>query len=122
MTSNTTRDIALFPNDAIGDNLWKMLSEGDDLTQEREIEFSVLFPDQASALKFGHLLLENNQKLSFCPFQADQNYPWEITAYPEIAATYENIQTYIHLLSNGAEPLGGKFDDWYCVTSSKLPY
>ena len=116
------RDSVLFPDDAIGDILWKMVSEADDLSQVREIEFSVLFPNESAALKFGHLLLENNQKLSFCPYQDDQDYPWEITAYPEISATHENISTYINLLSQGAEPLGGKFDDWYCVTASKLPY
>lgn len=116
------RDSQLFPDDAIGNALWVMLSEGDDLSQVREVEFSVLFSDQSAALKFGHLLLENNQKLSFCPYPDNEEYPWEITAYPEISATHENISTYIGLLSQGAEPLGGKFDDWYCVNSSKLPY
>lgn len=116
------RDLTLFPEDETGDMLWKMLTEGDDLAKEREIEFSVIFANQDDALKFGHLLLQNNQKLSFCPYQENQEYPWEITAYPEMAATYENVMTYINLLKQSAEPLSGIFDGWYCVTASKLPY
>ncbi|GHE86818.1 ribonuclease E inhibitor RraB [Thalassotalea profundi] len=116
------RNLALFPQNANGDMLWQMLLEGDDLSEIREVEFSVLFPSQELALKFGHLLLENNQKLSFCPFKNDPDYPWEITAYPEMGATYENISAYQHLLETSSAPLKGKFDGWYCVTSSKLPY
>ena len=114
------RDNVLFPDNAIGNALWVMVSEGDDLSQTREMEFSVIFKEKANALKFGHLLLENNQKLSFCPYDENPEYPWEITAYPHVSATYENISTYINLLSQGAEPLAGKFDDWYCVTANPL--
>lgn len=116
------RDLNLFPDDNIGDALWRMQQEGDDLTKEREIEFSVIFPNQELALKFGQLLLENNQKLSFCPYEDDIDYPWEITAYPEIVASYENISAYQELLMTSSEPLLGKFDSWYCVSSSNLPY
>ena len=57
------RNEELFPLDNVGNALWDMLSSGDDLTIEREFEFSIIFPNQEQALKFGQLLLENNQKL-----------------------------------------------------------
>ena len=110
------RDLILFPHDNIGDALWKMIQDGDDLSELREIEFSVIFPNKDLALKFGHLLLENNQKLSFCRYQESEEYPWEITAYPEMPATHENITAYQHLLETSAAPLKGKFDGWYCVS------
>ncbi|MEW6992338.1 ribonuclease E inhibitor RraB [Colwelliaceae bacterium 6441] len=116
------RDLTLFPKDNNGDALWQMLQDGDDLTQVREIEFSVIFPTEELALKFGHLLLENNQKLSFCSYQENEDFPWEITAYPEMAATYENLSAYQHLIVTSSEPLQGQFDGWYCVTANKLPY
>ena len=53
-----TRDLALFPEDEIGNTLWQMSQNGGDLNSEREIEFSMLFPSQDLALKFGQLLLE----------------------------------------------------------------
>jgi len=114
------RDLVLFPNDNNGNALWQMLEEGDDLTQEREIEFSVLFPSEELALKFGQLLLENNQKLSFCAYPNDEDFPWEITAYPEMNASYENVSAYQALLESSSAPLQGKFDGWYCLASSKL--
>ena len=109
----TERDMSLFPQDEIGDTLWEMLQQGDDLAQAREIEFSVIFSDKDSALKFGHFLLENNQKISFCPFPESKEFPWEVTAYPEVAASYENIMAYIDLLNSSSAPFSGKFDGWY---------
>ncbi|KGJ96274.1 ribonuclease E inhibitor RraB [Colwellia psychrerythraea] len=110
-----TRDLVLFPEDEIGNTLWQMQESGEDLTTEREIEFSVLFPEQELALKFGQLLLENNQKLSFTPSEAHPNLPWEITAYPQMPVTYENISSYQELLESSAAPLKGQFDGVYFV-------
>ena len=50
------RNEELFPLDNVGNALWQMLEGGDDLTIEREFEFSVIFSDQEQALKFGQLL------------------------------------------------------------------
>jgi len=110
-----TRDLTLFPEDEIGNTLWLMQESGDDLISEREIEFSILFPNQELALKFGQLLLENNQKLSLTPSEAHADLPWEITAYPQMPVTYENISSYQELLESSAAPLKGQFDGVYFV-------
>jgi hypothetical protein len=110
-----TRDLALYPEDEIGNTLWQMQENGEDLISEREIEFSVLFPEQEVAIKFGQLLLENNQKLSFTPSEAHADLPWEITAYPQMPVTYENIISYQELLESSAAPLKGQFDGVYFV-------
>ena len=110
-----SRDLNLFPNDNTGEYLWQRQQAGEDLEQPREVEFSVLFPSQELALQFGQLLLENNQKLSFTPFQDNEEYPWEITAYPEMPLNYENISAYQELLEASCEPLKGKFDGFYCL-------
>ncbi|NQZ24424.1 MAG: ribonuclease E inhibitor RraB [Colwellia sp.] len=109
------RDLALFPEDNIGNALWQMMIDGDDLNQAREIEFSVLFSSEEAALKFGKLLLENNQKVSFSPYEDNADFPWEITAYPFVAASYENISSYQNLLESSAEPLAGQYDGFYCA-------
>ncbi|RHW75648.1 ribonuclease E inhibitor RraB [Colwellia sp. RSH04] len=110
-----SRDLNLFPEDEIGNVLWEMQQAGEDLSHEREIEFSVIFPSQELALKFGQLLLENNQKLSFCPFEANPDFPWEITAYPQMPANYFSISGYQELLETSSAPLHGKFDGVYFV-------
>jgi hypothetical protein len=109
------RDLSLFPNDIAGDFLWQIQQSGDVLEQTKEVEFSVLFPSQVLALKFGQLLLENNQKLSFTPFQENEEYPWEITAYPEMPLNHENLIAYQALLEDSCEPFEGKFDGMYCL-------
>jgi len=108
------RDISLFPEDAIGNALWQFKEQGVVLEQENEVEFSVIFPTQEQALKFGHLLLENGQKLSFSPFDANPDFPWEITAYPFMPLNYENIIAYQALLEEHCPAFGGKYDGWYC--------
>lgn len=109
------RDLTLFPTNEIGEALWKMQQAGDDLNTIREIEFSVLFPSQELALQFGQLLLENNQKLSFTPFQENESFPWEITAYPEMSLSYENVSAYQELLETSSASFQGKFDGFYCL-------
>ncbi|GHF96287.1 ribonuclease E inhibitor RraB [Thalassotalea marina] len=108
------RDLNLFPEDEHGDALWSMLQQGDDLSVSREFQFSIIFANEEQALKYGQLLLENNQKLSFCPYPDNENLPWEITAYPEMPATYENVTAYQQLLEQSSAPLGGHFDGWFC--------
>lgn len=111
------RDLTLFPQDDIGEYLWEALNSGNDLNQEREIEFTVIFSSQEQALKFGQLLLENNQKLSFCPFDENEEHPWEVTAYPFISASYENIIGYRQLLTESSAPFEGVFDGFYFPVS-----
>lgn len=117
------RDVALFPNDKIGDALWKIQQAGEDLEKVREMEFSVLFPSQTLALQFGQLLLENSQKLSCTPFQNNEALPWEITTYPEMVLNYENISAYQALLETSSASLQGQFDGFYCLSLSSIwPY
>ena len=44
-----TRDKQLFPDDEIGDALWALQEDGEDLSFEREVEFAVIFPDEQGA-------------------------------------------------------------------------
>lgn len=110
------RNIEDFPEDAIGNMLWQIYQEHGELVFELEceVEFSVIFAEQEQALKFGHLLLENGQKLSFSPYQGNEALPWEITAYPLMTLNYENIVNYQALLMTSSEPYFGVFDGWFC--------
>jgi hypothetical protein len=110
------RDVTLFPENEIGDYLWNAVNVGVDIAKAVEIEFTVIFKDQEQALKFGQLLLENNQKLSMCHFEENETHPWEITAYPMTSASYANIIAYKNLLVEGATPFEGLFDGFYFPT------
>ena len=108
-----TRDFEMYPETQTGDLLWQLLNAGVDLGQGHEVEFSMIFPSQEQALEFGQLLLENNQKLSFSPYQGSETHPWEITAYPEMPLSAANIEGYAELLAQNAQAFEGVFDGWY---------
>lgn len=113
------RDESVYPKDENGDRLWQIFQIHQDLLQEVEVEFSVIFPTETLALEFGQFLLENNQKLSFCQYHGDENNPWEITAYPTMDLTYENINNYQALLEGNVDAYQGKFDGWFCASANE---
>jgi hypothetical protein len=111
------RDLTLFPQDDIGEYLWNAINTGSDINQAREIEFTVIFKTEGQATQFAHLLLENNQKLSLCPFDDNTDYPWEVTAYPFMSASYENIIAYRNLLIDSSASFEGVFDGFYFLVN-----
>lgn len=113
------RDESFFPHDSDGDRLWVIAQQGYDLNEPAEVEFSMIFPTRVLALEFGHVLLENNQKLSFCQYHGDEEYPWEITAYPVMPLSYENLAAYQSLLETHGAEFQGKYDGWFCLAANE---
>ena len=110
------RNIEKFPETPLGNMIWQAVNEAGEqlLEQVLELEFSVLFANKKQALAFGQMLLENGQKLSFSPYEANKQRPWEITAYPSMPFTVENIMAYQQLLEQHCPAFSGQFDGWYC--------
>ena len=111
-----TRDPKRFPDDDNGDTLWHMAQQGDDLSKPREIDFSVIFATEAQALQFAVHLLQNGQKVSFGPYDGDDDRPWQVEVHPVMEPTHENISGFEALLASDAEPLGGRNDGWGCFS------
>ncbi|WP_299981866.1 ribonuclease E inhibitor RraB [uncultured Pseudoteredinibacter sp.] len=107
------RDYSKFPNDACGDSLWRMVVEGDDLTEERDLEFIVIFETEDEAMKFGEHLLFNRQKVLLCDDDSE-DYPYFIASTVSMIPRYETILEYERLLEKYASPLNGKNDGWSC--------
>lgn len=107
------RDYLTCPDDENGDVLWRMLEDGDDLAQAREVDFSVVFPDEGGAMAFATQLLREGQKVSFSAYDK-AGFPWQVQAHPVLLPTHENISGYEHLLAENAAPFGGKNDGWGC--------
>jgi len=108
-----------FPDDSAGDALWAMSHNGDDLTQSREIEFTVVFPTEKEALSFGETLLFNRQKVLLCDSKESDDYPFEIVVFVELEPTHQNITDYQELLAQYATPLSGLNDGWGCIAKEK---
>ena len=106
------RDYAKFPDDENGDVLWKMLEQGDNLSKRREIDFSVIFPSEESALQFAVRLLRGDQKVSLSGYDGSDEFPWQVEVHPTMEPTYENVSGFERQLEEEAAKLGGRNDGW----------
>ena len=109
-----TRSYDVFPDDENGDVLWEMAQGGDDLSLPREVNFSVIFPTEETALKFAVHLLRNEQKVSFAPYEEHDELPWQVEAHPVMVLTHANVSGYEAELEEAAARLGGRNDGWGC--------
>lgn len=108
------RDKVQFPDDANGDALWNMVKQGDDLSKNRDVEFTVIFPTEESALKFGEELLFNRQKVLLCDNEEADDYPYEIVVTVVMAPNHKEIIGYENLLQRYASKYDGHNDGWGC--------
>jgi Regulator of ribonuclease activity B len=83
-----SRDYSIFPDDENGDVLWRMKEKGDNLKVARQINFSVIFATEATALKFAVYLLKNDQKVSFSPYEEHDELPWQVEVHPMMLPTH----------------------------------
>lgn len=101
-----------FPDDENGDVLWRMASNGDNLSKSREVDFSVIFPTEDAALKFAVQLLRNGKKVTFGPYESNAYFPWQVEVHPVLLPTHEIITKYESLLAIESEAYGGINDGW----------
>lgn len=106
------RDVTRFPQDENGDVLWRIAQQGTELTEEREVDFAVVFPTKEAALKFGIFALQTEAKVSFSPYEENDEFPWQIYVHPVMEPTHSNISEFEEFLGAKAVQLGGKNDGW----------
>ncbi|MDO6964756.1 ribonuclease E inhibitor RraB [Rhizobium alvei] len=102
------------PGDATGAALRRMLASGDRLTSPRNIDFSVIFPEESAAISF----CEQVDREGFVPryrkSDVDERLPWDVTATRHMVPRYGDIVAVEDHLQSLAEPLGGEIDGWGC--------
>lgn len=106
------RDETRFPQDENGEVLWRIAQQGVDLSEEREIDFAVIFPSREAALKFAVFALQTEAKVSFSPYEENEEFPWQVYVHPVMEPTHADISEFEAFLGARAEQLGGKNDGW----------
>ena len=102
-----------FPNDENGDVLRGLVRDGDDLTKPRDVDFSVIFMDKASAERFMEIVKHQDVKVELN--QQDQDdQTWGVTVTRFMIPTHHVITSMEINLEEIAKPLGGKNDGWGC--------
>ena len=107
-----TRDAARFPHDDTGEALWLAHQHGKDLSQEHEVRFALLFPDETSALKFGLHLLRQGYWVQVNEYVDKPGFTYEVLADIYLPTTHEEITGAEQWLAEHSASLGGKNDGW----------
>ena len=117
-----------FPNDANGAVLQSMVDAGMDLTQEHEIEFCHLFPDEESALEMdkrmsdmnidvelynnAELLEEADEEDEFGEIDDAIGEGFDVVCLVTMVPTHEEITRMELELGDIARACGGEPDGW----------
>ena len=104
------------PPDANGDALRNMESQGDDLSRPRDIDFTVVFPDENSAQQFAHHFRALGYKVSAELTNTAEGFPWDVLVVKHMAASHQEIGAFEDELQRVADNFGGHNDGWGCFS------
>ena len=105
-----------YPNDENGDALRRMEAQGDDLSVPRNIEFTVVFPNQNSADLFASHMRALGYEASLEFSETAEGFPWDVIVVKQMAPSHNEIREFETVLQTAARALGGRNDGWVCVS------
>ena len=108
----------VFPNDENGDVLRRMAADGDNLSKERPIDFSVIFKDEASARRFVEYFARLDCRSVLHPEKVRGGNYFDVTISKVMLPTHVGITSFESELERVAMPLGGQNDGWGCFPQS----
>ena len=92
----------------------RMARSGGDLSKSRDIDFSVVFPDESSAQEFASQLRELGYRAKIKRSGVDPDLPWDAIVIKHMLPRCEAITEFELLLQARASPFGGRNDGWGC--------
>ena len=110
-----TRNYELYPDDDNGNVLWQMHTDGDDLTEPHEIEYSLAFKSEEQADQCALYLLKEEQKISIFEDTEGESSEWIITIYVYMEPEHSDIVDLEEWFNKIAEQHGGEYDGWGCM-------
>jgi hypothetical protein len=105
-----------FPDDDNGDVLRRMAANGDDLTQPRNIDFTVVFPDEASAHSLAAHFRSLGYNASIRNSEVQSDLPWDAVVVKNMVPTHHAIGEFEEQLQDVADEFGGLNDGWGCFS------
>jgi lipoate-protein ligase A len=107
-----------FPDDENGDVLRRMQGGGDDFTKPRDIDFSVVFPSESSAVEFADHFRQTGLKVAIEEWDTERELPWDVTVTRCMLPTHLGITEFEETLAEVAATLRGRNDGWGCIRQS----
>lgn len=108
---------AMIPDDENGAVLRAMLEDGDDLRIAREVDFHLVFGDEAAATAFAQAARQATDLLVSVP-SVDEEGIWQVTGSRHMAPTHAEITRIERELTVLAESFGGYPDGWECTRAA----
>lgn len=105
-------------NDVNRDVILRLINSGDDLSKSRDIDFTVVFPDETSAHEFASKIREHGYAPSVERTDGADALPWDVTLVKHMLPVCESITEIQQFLAAMASPLGGRFDGWGCFAQT----
>ncbi len=111
------RDYNLFPQDDNGEVLWELRSQGDALTEVRELDFTVILPSEEAAIQFAVICLRGGLRVELSKSEEshEDGLDWEVLVYTDAIPTHADITALEHWLGEQAAPLGGRTSGWSSI-------
>ena len=92
------------------------MGEGDDLTQARNIDFSVVFSTESAAERFAEHLRAQGFTASVYFAEAMKEFPWNVNVVRFMTPSHREIGAFEASLQEIADSFGGHNDGWGCFT------
>jgi regulator of ribonuclease activity B len=106
-----------YPDDANGDALRRMEAVGDDLTRPRNVEFTVVFPNENSATQFADHVRTLGYSAAVELTETIEGFPWDVIVVRQMIPSHEAIGACEESLKRVAETYGGHNNGWGCLSS-----
>ena len=108
-----------FPDAANGDALRRMEEAGDDLTRPRDVEFTVVFPNENTAKQFADHVSALGYAASAELTGTVEAFPWDVIVVKRMVPSHEEIGAVEDALQQAADVFAGRNDGWGCLSSSR---
>lgn len=102
-----------FPDDENGDVLRRMQANGDDFSKTRGIDFTVVFPNEKSAIEFARHFSRLGYETALENTACAEGLSWDVVV-KRMLPTHSGITSFEGTLNLIAKPLGGRNDGWGC--------
>ncbi len=102
------------PDDENGDVLRRMIAKGDDLSRVRIVDFTHVFPDEASAQAFAVTVEADGLFAVIAMTGMADDLPWDVVIEHPLAPNHAAVTTLELQLGEMAEKFGGRADGWGC--------
>jgi len=103
-------------SNANSDTLERMKANGDDLTRPRDVDFTVVFPNESPAQEFAQHFRRLGHRTSVEFSGTVDELPWDVVVVKHMAISQEDIERFEGTLQGVASSLDGRNDGWGCCS------